>query len=294
MNLPAALPRIVGAKLPLRPMHVWTIRVRLQIERRVRDLALFDIALDSKLRGCDVVALRLADIMAAGSLRRCATVIQQKTGRPVQFEITEQTRRTLANWLNHRPESPEQWLFPSRMRPGAHLSARQYIRLVKRWVTLVGVEPAAYGSHSLRRTKCRCSIGRPATQELASSCSGTPSLKAPCAILVWSWTMPLRFPKGWKSKHRITNPLARRTKRLRTWFTSRSGSFVEASEAIFQTETRAKSTKPPGRSPRSLPRGWRIIRLLDRHVTVGVIPQGAGAIRHSGSFGWKADASLQP
>ena len=88
MNLPAALPRIVGAKLPLRPMHVWTIRVRLQIERRVRDLALFDIALDSKLRGCDVVALRLADIMAAGSLRRRATIIQQKTGRPVQFEIT--------------------------------------------------------------------------------------------------------------------------------------------------------------------------------------------------------------
>src|SRR5438270_7018371 len=87
MNLPAALPRIVGAKLPLRPMHVWTIRVRLQIEQRVRDLALFDIALDSKLRGCDVVALRLADIMAAGSLRRRATIIQQKTGRPVQLKL---------------------------------------------------------------------------------------------------------------------------------------------------------------------------------------------------------------
>jgi integrase len=153
MNLPAALPRIVGAKLPLRPMHVWTIRVRLQIERRVRDLALFDIAVDSKLRGCDVVALRLADIMGAGSLKRRATVIQQKTGRPVQFEITEQTRRTLADWLNHRRESPAQWLFPSRMHPGAHLSTRQYIRLVKRWVALVGLEPAAYGSHSLRRTK---------------------------------------------------------------------------------------------------------------------------------------------
>ena len=95
MSLPAELTRIVGAKLPLRPMHVWTIRVRLQIERRVRDLALFDIALDSKLRGCDVVALRLADIMAAGSLRQRATIIQQKTGRPVQFEITPQTRRSL-------------------------------------------------------------------------------------------------------------------------------------------------------------------------------------------------------
>ena len=124
MNPPAALPRIVGAKLPLRPMHVWTIRVRLQIERRVRDLALFDIALDSKLRGCDVVALRLADIMAAGSLRPRATIIQQKTGRPVQFEITPQTRRSLSDWLNRRRGEPDGWLFPSRMRPCAHLSTR--------------------------------------------------------------------------------------------------------------------------------------------------------------------------
>jgi integrase len=134
MNLPAALPRIVGAKLPLRPMHVWTIRVRLQIERRVRDLALFDIALDSKLRGCDVVALRVADIIAAGALRRRATVIQQKTGRPVQFEITEQTRRSLADWLKRRRGEPDGWVFPSRMHPAAHLSTRQYIRLVKQWV----------------------------------------------------------------------------------------------------------------------------------------------------------------
>jgi len=153
MNPPAALPHIVGAKLPLRPMHVWTIRVRLQIERRVRDLALFDIALDSKLRGCDVVALRLADIMGAGSLRHRATIIQQKTGRPVQFEITPQTRRSLSDWLNRRRGDPHGWLFPSRMRPAAHLSTRQYIRLVKQWVTLIGLEPAAYGSHSLRRTK---------------------------------------------------------------------------------------------------------------------------------------------
>ena len=153
MNLRVAPRRIVGAKLPLRPMHVWTIRVRLQIERRVRDLALFDIALDSKLRGCDVVALRLADIIAAGALRRRATVIQQKTGRPVQFEITEQTRRSLADWLKRRWGEPDGWVFPSQMHPDAHLSTRQYIRLVKEWVALIGLEPAAYGSHSLRRTK---------------------------------------------------------------------------------------------------------------------------------------------
>lgn len=153
MSLPAALPRIVGAKLPLRPMHVWSIRVRLELERRVRDLALFDIALDSKLRGCDVVALRLADITAAGALRHRATIIQQKTGRPVQFEITGQTRRSLSDWLNRRRGDEDGWLFPSRMNPAAHLSTRQYIRLVKQWVALIGLEPAAYGSHSLRRTK---------------------------------------------------------------------------------------------------------------------------------------------
>lgn len=153
MNLPAAMPRIVGAKLPLRPMHVWTIRVRLQIERRVRDLALFDIALDSKLRGCDVVALRLADIMAAGSLQSRAPVVQQKTRRPVQFEITENARRSLTDWLGRRRGDADGWLFPSRMNPAAHLSTRQYIRLVKQWVALIGLEPAAYGSHSLRRTK---------------------------------------------------------------------------------------------------------------------------------------------
>ena len=153
MNLPAALPRIVGAKLPLRPMHVWTIRVRLQIDRRVRDLALFDIALDSKLRGCDVVALRVADIMAAGSLRSRATVIQQKTGRPVQFEITETARRSISDWLKRRKGDSDGWLFPSRLHAGAHLSTRQYIRLVKQWVALIGLEPAASGSHSLRRTK---------------------------------------------------------------------------------------------------------------------------------------------
>lgn len=149
-----ARPRvIVGAKLPLRPMHVWAIRVRLQIERRIRDLALFDIALDSKLRGCDVVSLRLSDVMAPGTLRRRATIIQQKTGRPVQFEITEQTRRSLGEWLKVRRADPGGWLFPSRMKAERHLGTRQYVRLVKRWIALAGLESAAYGTHSLRRTK---------------------------------------------------------------------------------------------------------------------------------------------
>lgn len=131
---------VSGAKLPLRPMHVWSIRERLQLARRVRDLAMFDIAIDSKLRGCDVVALRLSDILSAGVIRRRGIVIQQKTGRPVHFEITEQTRRSFLAWLNVRPICAPGW-------------TRQYIRLVKQWVALAGLEPAAYGSHSLRRTK---------------------------------------------------------------------------------------------------------------------------------------------
>jgi integrase len=142
-----------GAKLPLKPMHIWGIRVRLQVERRWRDLALLDVAIDSKLRGCDVVALRLSDVLVGAVVRKRAIVIQQKTGRPVQFEITDQARTSISKWLEQRRPSLEDWLFPSRMRRDCHMSARQYARLVKQWVKLVGLEPSAYATHSLRRTK---------------------------------------------------------------------------------------------------------------------------------------------
>ena len=145
--------KFIGAKLPLKPMHVWGIRVRLQVERRLRELALFDVALDSKLRGCDVVTLRIGDVVSCGSPRKGGMVLQQKTGRPVQFEITEQTRQSIARLLERREGSSHEWLFPSRQNPERHLSTRQYSRLVKMWTQLVGLEPSAYGTHSLRRTK---------------------------------------------------------------------------------------------------------------------------------------------
>ena len=145
--------RFRGAKLPLKPMHIWGMRVRLQVEKRWRDLALLDVAIDSKLRGCDLVALRTADILAGGAVRRRAIVIQQKTGRPVQFEITDQARQSISRWLEHRRPGSEDWLFPSRMDRNRHLSARQYARVVKQWVKLIGLEPSAYATHSLRRTK---------------------------------------------------------------------------------------------------------------------------------------------
>lgn len=145
--------RIIGAKPPLKPKHVWAIRQQLKKAGRVRDLALFDCAIDAKLRGCDLVKLRVSDVAPGGSLRERATVIQQKTGRPVPFEITEATRSSLNAWLPRRGRRQDDWLFPSRSRPGDHISTRQYARLVDLWVAMIDLEPRAYGTHSLRRTK---------------------------------------------------------------------------------------------------------------------------------------------
>jgi integrase len=142
-----------GAKLALKPVHVWGIRVRLQVAHRTRDLALFDLALDSKLRGCDLVRLKVSDLLSAGGVKRRVVIIQRKTGRPVQFEVTEQARRSIAAWVESKQLGFDDWIFPSRIKRGWHLSTRQYARLVDKWVALVGLDPAAYGTHSLRRTK---------------------------------------------------------------------------------------------------------------------------------------------
>ena len=145
--------RIIGSKPPLKPKQVWAIRQRLKDAHRVRDLALFNCAIDSKLRGCDLVALKVSDLAPAGVLRQRATVVQQKTRRPVPFELTEPTRVALTAWLERRGDRDDDWLFPSRTVPGAHLSTRQYARLLDRWLRLIDLEPRAYGTHSLRRTK---------------------------------------------------------------------------------------------------------------------------------------------
>lgn len=145
--------RFIGPKPPFKPKHIWAIRTRLQHEGRTRDLALFNTAIDSKLRGCDLVRLRVADVYLGDGVRLRTTIIQQKTGRPVPFELTETTRETLAAWLKLRGLRAGDWLFPSRSRPGEHLTTRQYGRLVDEWVALIGLNPAGYGTHSLRRTK---------------------------------------------------------------------------------------------------------------------------------------------
>lgn len=145
--------RLIGPKAPLKPKHVWAIRQELKGVRRCRDLALFNCALDSKLRACDLVRLRVSDVAPGGVLRARSTVVQQKTGRPVPFEITEPTRSSLHDWLKARGARDDDWLFPSRNRVGRHLTTRQYARLVDSWVRLIELEAAAYGTHSLRRTK---------------------------------------------------------------------------------------------------------------------------------------------
>ena len=126
---------------------------RLAHDGQVRDLAMFNVAIDSKLRGCDLVKLRVADIHLGDTVRLRTTVVQQKTGRPVPFELTEPTRDALTAWLKKRGLRAGDCLFPSRSHPGDHVTTRQYSRLADEWVALAGLDPAAYGTHSMRRTK---------------------------------------------------------------------------------------------------------------------------------------------
>ena len=144
---------LVGQKRPLELKHVWSIQVRLEIARSKRDLALFNLAIDSKLRACDLVKLRLDDICSGTNVRHRATIVQKKTGRPVQFEISEQSRHSVEAWLPTLRSTGCRYLFPTRIHASPHISTRQYARLVHRWVKSIGLESAPYGTHSMRRTK---------------------------------------------------------------------------------------------------------------------------------------------
>jgi integrase len=145
--------KVTGQKPPLKPREVWAIRVRLQISNRVRDLALFNLAIDSKLRGCDLVHLRVEDVMQDDQVRTRALISQRKTGSPVQFEITEQARAAVAAWVRGKDLKERDWLFPSRVDRTQPMTTRQYGRLVDEWIAAIGLAPSAYGTHSLRRTK---------------------------------------------------------------------------------------------------------------------------------------------
>ncbi|WP_019832707.1 tyrosine-type recombinase/integrase [Sphingomonas sp. PR090111-T3T-6A] len=143
----------VGAKRALKPRQVWAIRFFLDEHRRIRDRALFDLAIDSKLRGCDVVKVKIGDLVLGGQIRTRAIVIQAKTGKPVQFELMTDARASLLAWLERRGGALNDYVFPSRIDHTGHLSTRQYARLVDEWVVGVGLRREEYRTHSLRRTK---------------------------------------------------------------------------------------------------------------------------------------------
>lgn len=142
-----------GLKPPLKPCEIWAIRIRLQLAGDTRGLALFNLALDSKLRGCDLVRLTVRDVAPNGRILQRSAIVQQKTGQPVSFELTEPTRVTVQAWIDQAGLMPAEALFPSRLHRSAHISTRQYARIVKGWVSSIGLEPAEYGTHSLHRTK---------------------------------------------------------------------------------------------------------------------------------------------
>jgi len=157
MQHPGQIPwnkgKLSGQKRPLKLQEIWAIRVRLQLQERNRELALFNLAIDSKLRACDLMELTVGDISQRGRVKSRASIVQRKTGRPVQFEITDQTRRSVERWMAEADLRPPDYLFPSRVRNSLHLSRRQYARIVHRWVSEIGLDTSLYGTHSLRRTK---------------------------------------------------------------------------------------------------------------------------------------------
>lgn len=145
--------KIVGQKAPFKPKDIWALRVRLQMENRVRELALLNLGIDSKLRGCDLVALKVRDVCHGDQVASRAMVMQHKTQRAVQFEITAVTREAIQKWIALARLRSEDFLFPSRLHKSPHLGTRQYARILEHWVEQLGLDPMEYGTHSIRRTK---------------------------------------------------------------------------------------------------------------------------------------------
>ncbi len=194
--------KLTGQKPPLKLREIWAIRMRLQMASNVRELAMFNLAIDSKLRACDLTRLQVRDVRHGSRVAARATIMQQKTQRPVQFEITEQTRESLEAWIEARGLKEADFLFPSRVHTSPHLSTRQYARMVHRWIASTGLDDAAYGTHSMRRTKASLIYRRTKNLRAYSCCLGIRSWKARFATSTSRSTMPLR----WLSKPRFDVP----------------------------------------------------------------------------------------
>ncbi len=176
--------KLTGAKPPLRPKHVWSIRTKLQMADRKRDLALFNLAIDSKLRGCDVIGLKVEDIAPNGYAIERATIRQKKTGRSVRFEVTEQTRQAVDDYLRAANRKRGDFLFAAQRQADRGLSTRQYARLVADWIHGIGLDPCLFGTHSLRRTKATMIYRRTGNLRLSSCSLAIPRSRARFAILV--------------------------------------------------------------------------------------------------------------
>jgi integrase len=145
--------KLTGPKPPLRTKHVWSIRTKLQVEGRIRDLAMFNFAIDSKLRACDVVLIKVDDVAPHGRALNRVTIRQKKTGQPVTFELTDQARQSIDEYARVTCKKPGDFLFASRRRGDRAMSTRQYARVVSTWIAGIGLDPSLFGTHSLRRTK---------------------------------------------------------------------------------------------------------------------------------------------
>ncbi len=145
--------KLVGHKAPLRLNEIYAIRVHLQIAGRTRDLALFNLAIDWKLRACVLVIFRVQGICHGAQVLHRAMVMQRKTQTPVQFEVTEQTRLSVGRWIQERSLAPTDFLFPSRVVRSSCLTSRQYARIVHQWLRQIELDDSRYGTHSMRRTK---------------------------------------------------------------------------------------------------------------------------------------------
>ena len=145
--------KIVGQKAPLKLKDIWAIRIRLQLGHRTRELALFDLGLDSELRACDLVRLRVRDICHGERVSTRAMVMQQKTSRPIQFEITPPTRDAVTAWIKEAKLVNDDFLFLNRVHDSPHLGTRQYVRILNFWIEEIDLDPTVYGTHTIRRTK---------------------------------------------------------------------------------------------------------------------------------------------
>jgi len=145
--------KLLGQKLPLSLTEVRAIRRRLKSAKKLRDFVLFSLAIESNLRACDLVQLRVRDVSKGRQIASQVTIRPLQMDRPVQFEISDETRDAIAVLIAQAGLKPDDYLFPSRLSASPHLSTRQYARDVASWVSLIGLDPGAYGTQSLRRTK---------------------------------------------------------------------------------------------------------------------------------------------